>query len=90
MGGGRATSSSDSQGSTAVISDPDTARKIAKLALEIGRRLDRSLAHVQATCSPEEFTAYQRAVRKVKGDLLLEVLKPLCAAHPDLKPSELP
>jgi hypothetical protein len=72
-----------------VISDPDTARKVAKLALEIGRRLDRSLAHVQATCSPEECTSYRRAVGKVKREMLLEVLSPLYALHPDLKPPEL-
>jgi hypothetical protein len=71
-----------------VISNPDTARKIAKLALEIGRRLDGSLAHVEATCSPEEFATYRRAVGKVKGELLLEVLTPLYTAHPDLKPPE--
>jgi hypothetical protein len=72
-----------------VISDPDTARQISELALKIRRRLDGSVAHVLATCSPDEFTAYRKAVGKVTGELLTEILNPLYAAHPQLKRPDL-
>jgi hypothetical protein len=72
-----------------VISNKATAQLISALMLDFGRRLDASVLSVQETCTPEEFRAYRRAVGKVMGDMLLEVLNPLYVTHPELKPREL-
>jgi hypothetical protein len=72
-----------------VINDRDEAARIADLMLDLGARLDASLTHVQKVAPAEDFVAYRRAVGKVMGEILLEVLNPLYALHPDLKPSQL-
>jgi len=55
--------------------------------IEFSGRLDGSIATVREQCSPEEFAAYRRAVGRIMGEMLLEVLNPLYAEHPSLKPS---
>jgi hypothetical protein len=49
-------------------------------------KLDESVALVRDECSAEELKKYRRAVGKVMGEILLEVLNPLYAKHPALKP----
>jgi len=56
---------------------------------EIGGALDKSTADVRATESDEDFKKYVRFVGKVMTDMLLEVINPVCAAYPDLKPVDL-
>lgn len=57
--------------------------------IEFSVRIDRSILTVQENCSPEEFKTYRLAAAKVLGEMLLEVMNPLYAEHPDLKPSGL-
>ena len=40
-------------------------------------------------CSPEEFKSYRLAVAKIMAEMLLEVMDPLYAQHPSIKPPEL-
>ncbi|MFZ0463267.1 MAG: hypothetical protein WBE20_09990 [Candidatus Acidiferrales bacterium] len=42
---------------------------------------------VRDGCSPEEFAADRRAAGRIMGEMLLEVLNPLYAEHPSLKPA---
>jgi hypothetical protein len=69
-----------------MITNRDTAKYISDLMLDISERLDDSVAKVNKTCSPEEDSNYRRAVGKIMGRILLEVLNPLYAEHPSLKP----
>ncbi len=69
-----------------MIEDPTVANKIAEIMQDCTARLDKSVALVQDECGPEELKIYRRAVGKVMGELLLEVLNPLYAKHPSLKP----
>jgi hypothetical protein len=48
--------------------------------------LDKSVALVRDECSAEELKIYRRAVGKVLGEMLLEIMQPLYAKHPSLKP----
>ena len=44
-----------------MISDPDAARRVSALMLEIGAKLDASIADVQASCPLPEFERYVEA-----------------------------
>jgi hypothetical protein len=72
-----------------MIENVEVAKEISDLMLEYGARLDKSVALVSERGSAEELKAYRRAVGKIMGEMLLEVMNPLYARHPDLKPKEL-
>jgi hypothetical protein len=57
--------------------------------IEFQGRLNDSIITVQEKCPSEEFKAYRLAVAKIMAEMLLEVMNPLYAQHPSLKPSEL-
>jgi hypothetical protein len=69
-----------------MITDALTARQISELMIEFSGRLDSSLIAVRESCSPEEFKTYRRAVGKILGEMLLEVMNPLYKQHPSLEP----
>jgi hypothetical protein len=64
------------------------AQRISEMMIEILARLDSSVATVKEECSSEEFEAYRRAVGGILGEMV-EVLNPLYAEHPSLKPPEM-
>jgi hypothetical protein len=70
-----------------MITDSGTAKQISELMLDVFRRVDESVASVQETCPPEEAAAYKRAVGRVAGPIVMDVLEPLYKKHPGLKPS---
>lgn len=72
-----------------MITNESTAAQIRLLILDIGRRLDESVAQVQHSCPPDEFQRYRRAVGIVMGEILLQVMNPLYAQHPEIKPKGL-
>jgi hypothetical protein len=72
-----------------LIKDKSVAREISDLMIEFSMRIDRSILTVQENCSSAEFKTYRLAAAKVLGEMLLEVMNPLYAKHPDLKPSGL-
>lgn len=72
-----------------MISDPMLARKIFGLMLEFSARLDASVADVQDHCTNAEFNAYRQAIGIVMSDMLFEIMNPLYATHPNIKPAEI-
>ncbi|WP_266183194.1 hypothetical protein [Dyella humicola] len=72
-----------------MIKDATVAKWVSDLMLEFGKKLDESVAEVQNNCSNEEFVAYRKAIGRVMGDMLLEVMNPIYTAHPEIKPKEL-
>jgi hypothetical protein len=72
-----------------MIEQRDVAKEVSELMLNIGARLDASLVRIKERCSAAEFEAYRKAVGKIMGEMLLEVMNPLYQKHPDLKPKEL-
>ena len=69
-----------------MISNVDVARQISELMLDLFRQIDESVAMVKKTCLPEEAAAYQKAVGRVAGPIVMDVLEPLYNKHPALKP----
>ena len=39
--------------------------------------------------TPEEISTHERAIRGIMADILFEVMKPIYARHPELKPDGL-
>jgi len=72
-----------------MIKSQDLAADINALMLEIGAKLDASVAVVQENASKEEFARYRDAVGKIMGDILLDVMNPLYELHPEIRPKEL-
>jgi hypothetical protein len=72
-----------------MISRPDVAERVSALMLELGAKLDDSVREVGDSCSDEEFSRYRQAVGNIMGTILLDVLNPIYAAHPRLKPKQL-
>jgi hypothetical protein len=72
-----------------MIRNTAVARQISELMIGISGQLDRSIVKVKTQCSAEEFEAYKHAVGRILGDVLLEVLNPLYAEHPSLKPPQM-
>jgi hypothetical protein len=70
-----------------MISNPDVAKQISDLMQDIFQRLDESAAMVRSSCQTEEAATYQKAVGRVVGPILFEVLEPLYQKHPTLKPA---
>jgi hypothetical protein len=67
----------------------DVAETISKLMIEYGAKLDDSVRLVMESCSEDEFHTYRRAVGKVMGEMLLEIMNPIYREHPDLLPEGL-
>lgn len=57
--------------------------------LEFGANLDATVADVQALCPQAEFESYRRAVGRIMGSILLDLMNPIYEMHPELKPKEL-
>ena len=72
-----------------MISNALIARQISDLMIEFQGRLNSSIITVEEKCPSEEVKAYRRAVGKIMGEMLLEVLNPLYAERPSMKPPEL-
>lgn len=72
-----------------MIANKDVAKEISNLMLDFGAKLDASVALVQQNCGPKELDTYKKVIARIMGEMLLEVMNPLYAKHPDLKPKEL-
>ena len=70
-----------------VIANLDTAKRVSGLMLQLTDQLNESVRLVQETCPEGEFVRYRRAVGTIKGEIL-EVINPLYAMHPSLKPPD--
>lgn len=69
-----------------MLTNPDIAKQISELMLDISGRLDESVAIVNKSCSSAEDSVYRRAVGRILAKILIEILNPLYKEHPALKP----
>jgi hypothetical protein len=70
-----------------MLSNSETARRVSELMLDTFRRVDESVAMVRESCGAEEAAAYSKAVGKVAGAVVIDVLESLYEKNPTLKPS---
>jgi hypothetical protein len=66
-----------------------TAKAISELMLSMGAGLNESLRMVQSNEPDLEFKQYRESVSKLLTIMLMEIMNPLYAEHPDLKPQQL-
>lgn len=67
----------------------ELAEETSLLALKISADLNQHLFKIKAQCSEAETKQYALATGKVLADMLFEVMNPIYAEHPDLKPVQL-
>jgi hypothetical protein len=72
-----------------MVKDKEFAKEVVDLALEYSGRLDESLGRAKEICSETEFLAYRSAIADVLGEVFDQLLLPIFAAHPELKPKDL-
>ena len=72
-----------------MISSPEVAARVNSLMQEIGAKLNASIADVGSSCPEEEFANYRCVVAQVMGTMLVDVMNPIYAVHPALKPSQI-
>jgi hypothetical protein len=70
-----------------MISNPDVAQEISGLMMDIFCRIDESVQAVRKSCSSDEAAAYSKAVGRVAGAVVMDVLEPLYEKNPSLRPS---
>ncbi len=66
--------------------EKSAAIKLNAVLLECYFKLHESIDTVRDNCSDGERKAYCRAMGKVLGYLLLDILEPIYSDHPDLRP----
>ena len=71
-----------------MVSNPEIAKQISELMIEIERQVAKSLTIVNDKCSPEEYKAYKKATGKVVSAIVFDVVEPLYEKHPKLKPPD--
>ncbi len=67
----------------------DVAQSILALTFEYGGRLNDSMLAVREAGDAEEFGRYRRAVGNVLDSAFENIINPILAEHPDLKPDQL-
>lgn len=72
-----------------MFEDDDVAKQINELMLEFRIRLSDSVGYVRETCSEEEVLQYKKAVGKVLGYMIYEIIEPIYDRHPVLRPGDL-
>ncbi len=65
------------------------AEETSLLMLRLSAKLDAQLSRIRSQCSDEEFQRYRRGFGYIMGYMLIEVMNPIYAEHPDLKPEQL-
>jgi hypothetical protein len=69
-----------------MISDKQLAGTLLSALLQASGTIDHTVRLARDAAPPDEFLAYRAAVAKVLGEML-ELVNPIIARHPDLKPS---
>ena len=69
--------------------EKDVAQSILALMFDYGAKLNDSMLMVREAGDPEEFSQYRRAVGNVLNSTFENIINPILAEHPDLKPDQL-
>ena len=62
---------------------------LSELMLEYGTKLNGALVQIEPNCNKEEFEIYRKAIAKIMGYMLIEVMNPIYEKFPELKPDNL-
>jgi hypothetical protein len=67
----------------------DAAKIIMAVVTRNAAEQDAVLKEIQSLCTDDEFSEYRRMIGKSMGAMLFEVINPIVAKYPELKPLEL-
>jgi hypothetical protein len=69
-----------------MIDDPKIAKEVSDLMMDLFTRLSYSCEMVRQGCSEQEYKSYIKSTSKVACRIVFDVMEPLYARHPGLKP----
>jgi hypothetical protein len=68
-------------------------RDAAKIIMEVVTRnaaeQDAALTQIRSLCTEDEFSEYRRMIGRSMGAMLFEIINPIAAKYPELKPTQL-
>ena len=67
----------------------DAAKIIMAVVTRNAAEQDAVLKEIQSLCTDDEFSEYRRMIGKSMGAMLFEVINPIVAKYPELKPLEI-
>ena len=67
----------------------DAAKIVMELVTRNAAEQDAVLKEIQSLCTEDEFNEYRLMIGKSMGAMLFEVMNPIVAKYPELKPPEL-
>ena len=67
----------------------DAAKMVMELVTRNAAEQDAVLTESRSLCTEDEFNEYRRMIGKSMGAMLFEIINPIIAKYPELKPSEL-
>jgi len=70
-----------------MVDNPAAAKQISDLMKDMFTRLSECSQAVKEQCSPEEYAAFVRSIRNIASGIMFDVMEPLYAKHPVLKPA---
>jgi hypothetical protein len=67
----------------------DAARMIMEVVTRNVAQQDAALAQIQSLCTEDEFREYRRMIGRSMGAMFFEIISPIVAKYPELKPAQL-
>jgi len=67
----------------------DAAKIVMELVIRNAAEQDAVLTEIQSLCTEEEFNDYRHMIGKSMGAMLFEIINPIVAKYPELRPPEL-
>ena len=67
----------------------DAAKMIMEVVTRNAAEQDAVLTKIQSLCAENEFNEYRRMIGKSMGAMLVEIIHPIVAKYPELKPAQL-
>jgi hypothetical protein len=75
------------------MKDKYMSREAAKIIMDVAIRnaaeQDAALAEIQSLCTEDEFGEYRLMIGKTMGAMLFEIINPIVAKYPELKPPQM-
>jgi len=67
----------------------DAAKIIMDVAIKHAAEQDAALAQIQSLCTEDEFKEYRGMIGRSMGAVLFEIIFPIVAKYPELKPPQM-
>jgi hypothetical protein len=64
----------------------EAAAEVLRVIIEHGREQDATLEKIRKTCSDDQFNWFRQMIGRSMGAMLLDVINPIVAKYPELKP----